>query len=289
MGTFKTFKHNKKRDTGLVYEFLVRRLSHSMIQKDRLASQKCLEIVRKYYGDGTPLSQERELFDVIKNTRGVTEQAARRILREVQRAAQELDVKKIEIKKSNLIKEINYTFGKEFFTDHRIPEYRLLASIQMVIDASRTQTRLTESVQKIQLEEGLIRYMTTRGSFQEATTQKSEVDQLVMAMVAKRFQEKYSKSLNSAQKTLLEKYIRAQVTGDEKPLNEFINEESKRISTVLKTARDMKEVRDDAIMSERLDQAEQAFGHMREQKTNEKVVEDVMLYQRLAEEVQSND
>ena len=127
-----TFKHNKKRDTGLVYEFLIRKLSHAMINKNHDATQKTLEITRRYYGDGAPLSEERELFDVIRNARGLSESAARRVLGEIQRAAKEMDVKKIDIKKSNLIKEINYSFGKNFFFDYRIPEYRLLASIQMV-------------------------------------------------------------------------------------------------------------------------------------------------------------
>ena len=284
-----TFKHNKRRDSGLVYEFLVRHLSKAMVNGDRHNYQKCLEIVRKYYGDGTALAEERELFDVIKNTRGVTEQAARRILSEVQRAARALDSKKIDIKKSNLIKEINYTFGKGFFTQYRIPEYRLLASIQMMINASQKENRLTESVQKIQLEEGLVKYMTTKGTFSESMTQKSEVDQLVMAMVAKRFNEKYSKSLSSPQKVLLEKYIRAQVTSDEKPLNDFMLEESKRINIVLKMARDMKEFSDDGIMKERLEQAEKTFSTMRLNGANEKTVEEMMLFQRLAEEVQSND
>jgi hypothetical protein len=282
-----TFKHNKKRDTGLVYEFLVRRLSKAMLEKDNTTTRKALDIVHKYYGEGTPLAQERELFDVIKNTRGVTEASARRIMLEVQKAARELDVKKIDIKKSNLIKEINYTFGKDFFSEHRIPEYRLLASIQMVIDSSRTQTRLTESVQKIQLEEGLIRYMTTRGSFQETVAVKSEVDALVMAMVAKRFNEKYSKSLIGPQKVLLEKFIRAQVTGDRKPLTEYLTSEQARISQALAKARDLKEVVEDKKMAEKLDEAAGLFNKIIGK--GDDAVEEIMTYQKLVEEVQSND
>lgn len=283
-----TFRHNRKRDTGLVYEFLVRKLSQAMVNKDQKSYKTTMEIVRKYYGDGTPLAEERELFDVIKNTRGVSESAARRILAEIQRHAKNLDAKKIEIKKSNLIKEINYAFGKNFYSEHRIPEYRLLASIQMVIDAARTQTRLTESVQKIQLEEGLVKYMMTRGSFSETISQKSEVDAVVMAMVAKRFEEKYSKSLGSSQKLLLEKYIRAQVTGDLKPLAETIVSELKRINTSLTNASTMKEIIEDTVMSSKLTEAKQKLletGAM----SFDKQVEEIMMYQKLVDEVNSNE
>ena len=127
-----TFKHNKKRDTGLVYEFLVRKLSQTMVEKDTSSYQKTMDILRKYYGDGAILAEERELFDVIMNARGLSEVAARRVLGEVQRVAKSMDARKIDIKKSNLIKEINYTFGRDFFSNHRVPTYRLLASIQML-------------------------------------------------------------------------------------------------------------------------------------------------------------
>ena len=282
-------KHSKKRDTGLVYELLVRHLSQAMVNKDKGTTQRCLEIVRKYYGEGTPLFEERELFEVIRNTRGVTEQTARKILAEVQREARKLDAKKIEIKKSNLIKEINYSFGKDFYVQHRIPDYRLMASIQLLINSSRSENRLTESVKKIQIEEGLVKYMTTRGTFQESFSQKSEVDQLVMAMVAKKFNEKYSKTLNESQKQLLDKYIRAQVTGDEKPLTDFVLEESRRINVVLKMAQDFRDVKEDKSMREKMQVAQSNLESIRSRKINERTVEDMMLFQKLAEEVQSND
>ena len=74
-----------KRAVRLVYEFLVRRLSQSMVERNQQAIQKTLDITRKYFGDETPLAEERELFDVIKNARGLTETAARRVIGEVQR------------------------------------------------------------------------------------------------------------------------------------------------------------------------------------------------------------
>jgi hypothetical protein len=281
-----TFKHNKKRDCGLVYEFLVRQLSKAVIEKDQKTYKRALEIVKKYYGDGSPLSEERELFDVIRTARGLSENSARRVLGEIERHAQGMDAKKIDIKKSNLIKEINHTFGQDFFSVHRVPDYRLLASIQMVIDASRSQTRLTETVQKVQLEEGLVRYMTTRGSFQETGPQKSGVDSLVMAMVAKRFSEKYSSSLNTAQKVLLEKYIRFQVTGDSVPFTEFTLAESRRIAGALDRALLMKEVVEDPKMKQKLIEAREGF---RVGKTVDEDAEIMMTYQKLVEELESDE
>jgi hypothetical protein len=283
-----SFKHNKKRNTGLVHEFLVRRVSQSMVDGDKGLYQKTMEILRKYYAEGTVLSEERELFDVIRNTRGVTESAARRILGEIQRAAKVQDARKIDIKKSNLLKEVNHAFGPAFFTTHRVPEYRLLASIQMVVDATRAETLITESVAKIQLEEGLIQYMTTKGDYavKAAPTAKSEVDALVMRMVAKRFEEKYAKALTAPQKVLLEKYIRYQVTGDEQPLRKLVDDESKRVVAVLEKASCMKEVIEDERMTAKLNEARAKFGKDRDL---DAAVENLMLYQKLVEEIESDE
>jgi hypothetical protein len=207
---------------------------------------------------------------------------------EIQRHAKGMDAKVIDIKKSNLIKDVNYTFGQGFFSEHRVPEYRLLASIQQVVDAYRGSVALLESVSKIQLEEGLVRYMMTRGDFAEKVAQKSEVDQLVMQMVAKRFNEKYSGSLIGPQKVLLEKYIRFQVTGDERPMSEFIDFESLRISRAMDRAMAMKEVDADPEMRKKLVEAKERFDRPFTGPI-EKTVEDVMMYQKLAEEIDSDD
>jgi hypothetical protein len=279
-----TFKHNKKRNSGLIYEFLVRHVSKCMIDNDTSGYQKSLIVIRKYFGDGAPLAEERELFDVVRTTRGVTENAARRILGEIQRAANQSDVKKIEIKKSNLIKEINYGFGQNFWDSYRVPEYRLLATIQMVIDAARGKHNLTESVQNIQLEEGLVKYMTSNKEFSSQQQPREDIDQLVMAMTAKKFHEKYSVSLRPNQKVLLEKFMRSQVTGDNMPLANYLHSEMERIVSSMKKARLIKEIIEDQEMLKKLDEALEKFP----KECGRDAVEAVMVYQNLVEELESN-
>lgn len=285
------FKHNKKRNTGLVYEFLVRRLSQTMLDGNKDAQRTTLGIIRKYYDiESGPLSEERELFEVVKNTRGVSESVARQVLNEVQRAARKMDANKIDIKKSNLIKEINYAFGQDFWDEHRIPDYRVLASIQMVIDASRGGASLTESISKIQLEEGLVQFMVSKGGAQMLKPVQSEVDSLVMRMVAKRFEEKYKNSLNSSQKKMLERYIRLQVTGDERPFKEYMAEEAQRISKSLDKATTMREVIEDAVMTKKLDEARtQWLRFIGGTKTPVQMVEETMVFQKLVEELESDE
>lgn len=289
-----TFKHNKKRSTGIVYEMLVRRLTKTMVEQDKEGYTKALTIVRKYFSEGCVLSQERELFDVIRNTRGVSESAARRVLGEIQKHALSLDRKKIDIKKSNLIKEINHGFGQEFWAEHRIPDYRLLATIQMVIDTAHEAARLTESVQRIQLEEVLVTHMTSQDEKKAvAPVARPEVDRLVMAMVAKRFTEKYAGSLIPSQKKLLERYIRFQVTGDEKVVKDYLLAEGQRTFQAIDKAASIPEVKSDDVMVTRLQEARTRLSEvMTEVSAYGKIegpVEEMFLFQKLVEEIESDE
>jgi hypothetical protein len=199
-----------------------------------------------------------------------------------------MDAKRIDIKKSNLIKEINHGFGQNFWDEHRVPDYRLYATIQMIIDAARSAQRLTESVQSIQLEEGLVRYMTSVTEFAVAPPPNQDIDQLVMAMTAKKFQEKYSHSLNPNQKVLLEKFLRFQVAGDEKRLFEHINSEHTRITKALESEMISKEASEDPIMKEKLTEAYLRFTEGG-RRTLDEEVERLMLYQKLVEEIDSDE
>ena len=43
------FKHNKKRNTGLIYELLIHKLATSFVNSDNVNIDKALNIIRKYF------------------------------------------------------------------------------------------------------------------------------------------------------------------------------------------------------------------------------------------------
>lgn len=284
-----SFNHNKKRNSGLVYEFIVRRMGAQLLDEDKAGYARTLEIVKKYYSAETSLAKERELFEVIRNTRGVSEGVARKILGEVARHAKALDRKKIEIKKSNLIKEINHSFGKDFYSAHRVPDYRLLASIQMLIDGYQNGGPIVESVQKIQLEEAIVRFMTTTAPEKGRVSTEEKVDNLVANLAAKKFGELYRGTFNKDQKVLLERYVRATMAGDRVSLGRFLVSERDRLLEKFRVAGIMKEMREDKVMKERMDEAVRKLGSLPVSNGNDEAVEEVILFYKLAEELSSNE
>jgi hypothetical protein len=108
-----------------------------------------------------------------------------------------------------------------------------------------------------------------------------------MAMVAKKFGDKYSENLNEQQKTLLEKYTRAQVTGDNSEVEKYLDVESQRLYEIVKQADNAKEISSDKIMAERLTEARNILVKTKSEKNIETRIEEIMLFQKLAEEIES--
>jgi hypothetical protein len=280
------FKHNKKRNSGLVYEFLVRRLGNQLVEQDRDGAVVTTELVERYFSPGEPLCNELELFKAIRDTRGVSKDTARRILGEVTRQAARQDVKRLDIKKSNLIKELNHTFGRDFFDKHRLPEYRLLASIQLYIDGRRGK-KINENFEAIQLEDGLISWMTSNPPAKRDVDE--QVDELVCTMAAKRFNEKYGNSLNGGQKSLLESYVRSLVTENVTALQKKVENDKNKIAKLLVSSYKMKEVQEDKVMKQRYVEATKRLAKLDTSKADENTIEEMMLFHKLAEELTSNE
>jgi len=284
-----TFRHNKKRNTGLVYEQLVRRMALSMVDRDPENYLKALSIVKKYYSPGQPLAKEREIFEVISKSHGLSEQVARKVLSEIVKYASSIDEAKIDIKKSNLIKDIHHTFGQDFFNVHRVSEYRLLASVQLLIEQSRNKKQnISEGVQKIQLEESLIKYMTVPLQENSSKNRGEKVDGLVAALAMKKFEQRYSGSLNESQKKTIRRFMNYSMTGNKDQFKREMEEERKGLLEKLEASRGMKCFKDDNVMGQRLNEALDSLRALSDV-SSEKAVQELLLFHKLTAEIDSEE
>lgn len=281
-----SLSHNKKRNVGLVFEFLIRRLSMQFLSEDREGFAETFAVVKRHFSSGSLLARERALFETIRGVRGASEGVARSVLSRVKEHARRTDSRLLEIKKSALIKDVNHTFGRDFFKDHRVPEYRLLASIQMVIDGCRSRGALSEDVERVKLEEGLVLYMTTV-TVPPSMVAADSVDSLSLHFAEQSFDKRYGASLNEDQRKLLFRYARSH-SSDDRPLRELLDSELQRIAEKIDGARKMKEFKDDKVMAERLDEAVIRLFEVPDMPVDGQVQE-VLLFQKLVEELESKD
>jgi len=282
-----SFNHNKKRNSGLLYEFLIRKLSEAAIDENASEYDKTFSLLRKYYSAGQPLSEEKQFFDVIISTTRVSNGVARGIVAEVVGAARLLNHRKIDIKKSNLIKEINVSFDKGFFNAYKLEDYRVYASVQLLINGCAPKKTIVESAQRVQLEEALIEHMTNRDEVVEEKIE--EHDDLVYMLAMKKFNEKYQNSLNGTQKKILREYVEASMSStrkDRERLVKTLKEERDNILKLISHSFMTSEIAEDEKMSERLSEAREMLDKMNVSFSTASV-EDMMLFAKLAEEISS--
>lgn len=283
------FKHNKRRNSGLIYEFLLRKISDSILEKDLKGSKKAFNIIKKYYKKGSPLYEEKVLFDTINQTKEVSDRVANGILKEVSRSARRLNFKTIDIKKSSLLKEINHTFGQSFFSTYVIDDYKALASIQLFINGCNPKSTLMENVQRIELEESLIKFMIYEHS-KAQVNEYEQVDELSYRIAVDKFNKRYSDSLNESQKNLLSSYTTSLSSIKNKhKFSKYLNEQRNNLLSFLKKSHKLEEIKSDKLILKKLDIAESILENMSFKNVGSKEVENLMLYCKLVEEITSND
>ena len=74
-------KHNKLRNTGLLYEFLIRQLTIDVLNTKR--QSKALNIVKKYFNENTELGKEFALYNVLMHKKFKDDKQAGYFINEV--------------------------------------------------------------------------------------------------------------------------------------------------------------------------------------------------------------
>ena len=135
-------RHNKKRNSGLLYELLIRKISRSLVEGDNKSASISKLIVKKYFSAGTELHKEYRLINALVNVSVGSESVAASVLSEAREASKKFDSKALKIEKSNLIREINHEFDKDEFYAESVPNYRMYATASSVIGYWRSEKHL---------------------------------------------------------------------------------------------------------------------------------------------------
>ena len=122
----KKVKHSKYKNTGLIFEFLVRQLTVDVINdQDKSPS---LNIIKKRFHENTELGKELSLYQALCNTKFTSDKKADFLIAETTNAHRKLNLQELKRQKYNLIKEIKDTYDIVNFLSSRVSDYKLFAS-----------------------------------------------------------------------------------------------------------------------------------------------------------------
>jgi hypothetical protein len=198
--------HNKKRNVILMYEFLVRAISKSLLQNDKRTQAIALKILKNNFRPGTELYKEFRIANALYKTTVSNASVASSILAEAKVVIKSLDESKLDKEKSILIREVNYGFKDESFYDQPLGDYKVFATIQTLFNEWKhisDLTRLAEFEDKINTW-----LITPKDKIQEShcTDLDNGSIRLATKIMTQKLNEKYS-TLNESQKNIIKLYV----------------------------------------------------------------------------------
>ena len=109
----KRVKHSKFKNTGILFELLVRQITLEVLNGD--TSEKAKKIVSEFFSPKTELNKELRLYELLIKEKYKSESRAEKFIDTVNEAHNRIDQKQLHREKYNLIKKINESFNMDEF------------------------------------------------------------------------------------------------------------------------------------------------------------------------------
>ena len=248
-----TVKHSKFKNTGILFELLVRQVASDTLSKD---NSEAVRIIKEYFSNKTQLGKELQLYQTILNEKFNSESQANRFIDAVLSSRRKLNKGKLRREKYNLIKEIKEHYDIEKFTKARVDNYRTLASTYTIFE--NTSLRPADSVK---MRYNLVEAVTGKRAnkqikkqiVSEYSKQDKDMQLLSYQILVDKFNEKYG-DLTPKQKKVLREYINN--VSNTNNLKELISSEVPHIKRTLRNK--MRSIRDPVVRIKLKEVAKQA-------------------------------
>ena len=235
----KKIKHSKFKNTGFIFELLVRQITAEIMSADKSIAET---ILKENFNTKKELSKELKLYQYLINEKYNSESKAEQFINTILEARKRLDEKKLMKEKYKLIKEIKEKYNIDEFVKSPVSNYKLLASIYKLFEVTSTneQYEPTDIVSsRFTIAENIINTSIQNKEqkikdavLEEYKKQDEDLRAVSYKLLVESFNNKY-KNLSAEQKGLLREYINnINNTGK---LNEYVSNEVSKLIESLKS------------------------------------------------------
>lgn len=267
-------KHNKKRNTALLFEVLVTQLAKASSQNQEQEKRKIASIIKEFFCKKTEMGVELGLYRTMYETKSLDPVVAEKVISEAKSIHASVDKAKVWKQQSQLIDRINKELSPDVFSNF-IKEYRLIASIWNLLNSDNVKTRIDH-------EAVLLESMACSDKKQRNLVEP--LDNLTFNTFVNKFNEKYGQALNERQKSLIQNYIFS-ADDDKAVFLDYVNEELGNLKKEVAKAISSSEVSSDEDIKSKLKEVSTLLESFKTKKVTDDAVETILKVQGLVEEI----
>lgn len=280
-------KHSKYKNTGLIFELLVKQVAaDTLSRKDSPA----VKIIKKFYTGNTSLVKEFKLYDFVIKNKGVGARKAETILSTIIEISRKLDTASLKKQKYELIKELKAHYTLEEFFSIKVDSYKPLAALYCLLEAQNTADLVDPNVfvdNKTTLLEHLTQNTQSQGKVKDALIEEySKYDKDLRLLTYKILLEKFNnqyKDLLPEQKNILKEFITS--VNSTTRLRNTVNEEMKNLKSQIS---EMKGKITDDIVRIKLEEIQKTITPIKNtQKVDDTHLVNLMQYYELVNELKN--
>ena len=226
-------KHSKYRNTGILFELLVRQTTSDLLNNQ---DSKAVKILKKHFTN-TELGKEYSLYSAFVISPKLSEAKAEILISTILEQYKKLSHETLSKAKYNLIKEIKKTYNLEDFFKAKIENYKPYASVYTIFESQSSPNSDTKQIvlNKINLlehitQEDIKDVRAPQSMVEELMHEDKEIRILTYKLLVEKFNKKYQ-GLSERQKGILKEYVAS--ISDSANLRKFLNEKLKEIKQEL--------------------------------------------------------
>lgn len=226
-------KHSKYRNTGILFELLVRQTTADLLNNQ---DSKAVKILKKHFTN-TELGKEYSLYSAFVTSPKLSEAKAEILISTILEQYKKLSHETLSQAKYNLIKEIKKHYNLEDFFKAKIENYKPYASVYTIFESQNSPSADTKQIvlNKINLlehlsQESIKNVEASQAMVQELMKEDKEIRILTYKLLVEKFNKKYE-GLSERQKLVLKEYVAS--ISDSTNLRSFLNLKIKDIKTEL--------------------------------------------------------